>query len=332
MRNRAVLPMIFALSLVGSTGCEAEHAPVPNAPGDHAPKMLVARPMTNVIEAPAIRSSRPITTLPTLHRATPRSFKETMLFVPAGRTPLDVALPSPPNEQPLAYFIPGATHDAPSTIDLRFPDSPIELTLSTATRELLFGDEGSIDVALTNDGAPIGDATIDATIEAMRLSPIDHVRTTLAARPIAAGRWSIDLSRAFSVDDASGVWSIEVRAKGGSFDRFGSIAVHYALPSARIATLGAPKVLDDGSIDVAASLDVATRDRLEIKAILTTTEGAPIAEANTTATFEAGRSETSLHFDPPVTSAPDAHGPFVLRRLRLFSFGSNTTLVSIERP
>jgi len=262
------------------------------------------RPPTQVV-----RSSRALTVVPRTETPRTRRFKETILF------PRDGVLPTlDRRENPLIFELPGA-------VDARMPSSPIELALTPSSAQLLLGDEASIDVALTDDGAPIADASLEVAL----VSPRDHVRRSLPPTPVGP----IDLSHVFHDDDPIGAWTIEVRAKGTSrgisFDRFGSVAMHVGRRTARIVEVAAPRTLDDGAIETDVRLDVGAHDRLEVTALLKTTSGAAVALANTTATFEAGTSTATLRFDPEALALP---GPYVVTRVLVYSIASHTTVAT----
>ena len=298
MTLRGVLPVIACVCIVAG-GCA------------NAPPTQVVRSSTAVHAA----------SLPALQAPATRRFKETLLFAPhAAQVPRMIEALDP-REAPATYVLPGAHGDA--TIDLRFPSSPIELALTPSTSTLLFGASASLDVAVTDAGTPVDDVSIEVAL----VAPNDHARRSLS--PTSSR--SLDLRSLFHRDDASGVWTIEVRARGTShgvvFDRFGTTAIHFAVPTATLASVGEPRALDDGSIEVDAALDVTTHDRLEITAYLTTLDDRPVARANTTATFDPGRSTATLHFD---RSALPNDGPFHVRRVRVFSLGANATLATLD--
>jgi hypothetical protein len=279
-----------------------------------------------------VRSSTPVhaAALPPLRPPATRTFKETLLFVQHATdvraivesfgSRVDASID--PRERPAAYVLSGAHGDA--TIDLRFPSSPIALSLTPSTSTLLLGGAASLDVSVTDDGAPIDDATIDLAL----VSPKDHARRSLPSTT----SHTIDLATLFHHDDPIGVWTIEVRAKGVAhgvaFDRFGTTAIHFAVPTATLASVATPRTLDDGSIEVDTALDVATHDRLEITAYLVSNDDRPVARANTTATFEPGTQKATLHFDRDAFSS-QGNGPFTVRRVRVFSITSSTTLAIV---
>ena len=212
-------------------------------------------------------------------------------------------------------------------VDARFPRSPVAMTLTASTHEVLFGDDAFVDVVTSDDSDPISDTAIEARL----VDPIAHARGPLLPVVNEGAQRRIALGPSLAAMGATGVYVVEVRVTGSSrgqrFDRFGSVAVHAGPPIARVLAATARPIDpadDGGALSIDVDLEVGARDRLELSAVLVSaTDDIARALANTTATLDAGVQRLTLRFAGPIDAG------WALRNLRVYSLGTNTLTCSL---
>ncbi|HEX2569515.1 MAG TPA: hypothetical protein VH877_08140 [Polyangia bacterium] len=216
-------------------------------------------------------------------------------------------------------------------IEVRLPNSPIELNLTPSAMQFFPGQDSWVTIGL-GEGARIDrvDFTAvlyDPSFRAARRVPVVRVGNEYRAL----------VSSVFTEQDAVGTWNLEVRATGVSgnqrFDRLGSTAFGFAVPTARLVSVGHPRFErgPEGKITTLA-VDVVVEsealDRYEISGTLAATTPdsleRPVAEAQVTDLLAPGQHTLTLRFDAGHVSLTKLGGRFALRGLQLFSLGTNT--------
>jgi hypothetical protein len=216
-------------------------------------------------------------------------------------------------------------------IEVRQPSSPIELSLTASGMQLFPGDDGYVTVGLPSD-VQVDHVRYEASLynprfEKVRVVPVVKVGNEYRAL----------VSRAMNEKDEPGAWVLEVRAVGASggqaFDRLGQTAFGFAVPTARIASVGRERLVRDASGKVAAlEVDVVVEsqsvDRYEVTGALVATDPKgverPVAEAQVTDQLGAGTHTLTLRFEAGHAGLSKLDGSYALRGLRLFSLGTNT--------
>ena len=216
-------------------------------------------------------------------------------------------------------------------VHVQMPQSKIDMALTPSTSQLYLGDDGDVGVQLTDDGAPITGAALEGNL----VNPDGTKGANVTFKEVGAGNYQALVSQSLSIGSQQGIYNVFVRAKGLSngkkFDRFGAAAMGFVVPTGKIASASSPRLITDSagkvaSIDVDVSVDAASTDRFEVSAIIAApgpdgTER-PIAEAQTAQVLSAGIHTITLHFAGGDLSFAKLEGPFVVRKLQLFSQGS----------
>jgi hypothetical protein len=137
--------------------------------------------------------------------------------------------------------------------------------------------------------------------------------------------------------DEAGAWVLEVRAVGSAggqaFDRLAQTAFGFAVPTARIDSVGRTRLVRDAGGKVAAlEVDVVLEsqavDRYEVTGTLVATDAQgverPVAEAQVTDQLGAGSHTLTLRFEAGHAALSRLDGTYALRGLQLYSLGTNT--------
>ncbi|MEO7094957.1 MAG: hypothetical protein ABI175_16985 [Polyangiales bacterium] len=216
-------------------------------------------------------------------------------------------------------------------VHVQMPQSKIDMALTPSTTQLYFGDEGSVGIQLTDDGAPITGASLEGHL----VNPDGTKGAGVTFKEIGGGAYEALVSKSLSIGSEQGIYNVFVRAKGlasgKKFDRFGAAAMAFVVPTGKISTASTPRIVTDSagkiaSIDVDVAVEAASTDRFEVSAIIAANgpDGSerPIAEAQTAQVLSAGIHTITLHFAGGDLSFAKLEGPFVVRKLQLFSQGS----------
>jgi hypothetical protein len=218
-------------------------------------------------------------------------------------------------------------------IEVRLPNSPIELDLTPSALQMFpgTGNEGWVTVGLGAaariDQVEWSATLYDPSFRAVRNVPVVRVGNEYRAL----------VSSVLTEQDAVGTWNLEVRATGLSggqrFDRLGSTAFGFAVPTARLVSAGRPRFerspegqIATFAVDVVIESEVA--DRYEISGTLAASTAdhleRPVAEAQVTDLLPPGRHTLTLRFDAGHVSLTKLGGKLALRGLQLYSLGTNT--------
>jgi len=217
-------------------------------------------------------------------------------------------------------------------VEARFPSSSIEMDLAPCAPTVLAGDKAMVSVDVLDGATGIADATIEAELVAP-----DHVtRIPAPVKVLGGGKFAVAVAEALTESSEPGQYTVYVRAKGSAgarkFDRFGMTGFSFAVPTARLATVSAPRSIVDGAgkitgFDVDVALEVASFDRYEVSAVLAHQDPdgteRPVALAQSAAGYDEGTHTLTLHFDAGHVRLTGYEGAFVLRSLALFSQGRN---------
>jgi hypothetical protein len=216
-------------------------------------------------------------------------------------------------------------------VEVRQPSSPIELSLTASAMQFFPGDDSYVTVSLPSD-VKVDHVRYEASLynprfERDRVVPVVKVGNEYRAM----------VSRAMNEKDEPGAWVVEVRAVGASngqdFDRLAQTAFGFAVPTARIASVGRERLVRDASnkvtaLEVDVVLESASLDRYEVTASLVATDPKgverPVAEAQVTDQLGAGTHTLTLRFEAGHAGLSKLDGSYALRGLRLFSLGTNT--------
>ena len=216
-------------------------------------------------------------------------------------------------------------------IEVRLPGSPVELALTPSAMQFFPGEAATVRVGLASDAALEGvryEAWLyNPRFERTRQVPVEQVGGEVRAR----------VADVLNERDESGTWGLEVRATGTSggraFDRLAQTAFGFAVPTARIASAGRPRLVRgaDGKV-TAFELDVEVEsqslDRYEVSGALVATDARgverPVAQAQVTDQLAAGSHTLTLRFDAGHVGLSRLDGSYALRDLQLFSLGTNT--------
>ena len=216
-------------------------------------------------------------------------------------------------------------------IEVRQPSSPIELSLTASSMQLFPGDEGYVTVGVQSD-APVDHVRYEAALynprfEKDRVVPVVKVGNEYRAL----------VSRAMNEKDEPGAWVLEVRAVGAvggqAFDRLGQTGFGFAVPTARIASVGRERLVRDASgkvtaLEVDVVLESQSLDRYEVTGSLVAMDPKgverPVAEAQVTDQLGAGTHTLTLRFEAGHAGLSKLDGSYALRGLRLFSLGTNS--------
>lgn len=251
--------------------------------------------------------------------------------------------PEPMSAIPLAGKKPGAytikldavAAKAGFAFDARLASSPLKMDLAPSTAQHLLGNQATVDVVLAEAGKVIAGAKVTGQLEL----PDGALGPMVTFSDSGNGKYTADLANALGLEHPTGAYTIRVRAEGSTADgrpflRTGQTGVHYGIPSARIADVGATRVITDGKGNIAAfEVDVqiqsASLDRLEVSAMLTAIggDGAEhgVAEAFYGTGFEAGTHTVTLRFDAGHARLTKLEGTYTLRNLKVFSLSTNST-------
>lgn len=220
-------------------------------------------------------------------------------------------------------------------LDARLASSPLKMELTPSAAQHLLGNDASIDVFLADSGSSIPGARVTGQLEL----PDGALGPTLTFADIGGGKYRANLTTALGLEHPTGAYTIRVRSEGTTADgrpflRTGHTGIHYGIPSARIADVGATRVVTDGAGNIAAfevdvKLESASLDRLEVSAMLTAigADGAEhgVAEAFVGQGFEAGMHTFTLRFDAGHARLTKLEGTYIVRNLKVFSLATNAT-------
>ena len=216
-------------------------------------------------------------------------------------------------------------------VHVQMPQSKIDMALTPSTSQLYLGDDGNVGIKLTDDGAPITGASLEGNL----VNPDGTKGASVTFKEVGSGNYQALVSSSLSIGSQQGIYNVFVRAKGLSngakFDRFGAAAMGFVVPTGKINTAAVPRVVTDAagkisSIDVDVAIEAASTDRFEVSAVIAAPgpDGSerPVAEAQTAQVLSAGIHTITLHFAGGDLSFAKLEGPFVVRKLQLFSQGS----------
>lgn len=251
--------------------------------------------------------------------------------------------PKPMSAIPLAGMKPGLYTIKLDTVaaktgfalDARLASSPLKMELTPSAAQHLLGNDASIDVFLADNGTTIPGARVTGQLEL----PDGALGPTLTFADLGGGKYRASLTTALGLEHPTGAYTIRVRSEGTTADgrpflRTGHTGIHYGIPSARIADVGATRVITDGAGNIAAfevdvKLESASLDRLEVSAMLTAigADGAEhgVAEAFVGQGFEAGMHTFTLRFDAGHARLTKLEGTYMVRNLKVFSLATNAT-------
>ncbi|QRN96542.1 DUF4785 family protein [Archangium violaceum] len=222
-------------------------------------------------------------------------------------------------------------------IEVREPSSTIELSLTASTMQLFPGDDGYVTVGLQSE-APLERVRYEATLynpryERDRSVPVVKVGNEYRAM----------VSRVMQEKDETGAWVLEVRAVGTAggqaFDRLAQTAFGFAVPTARIASVGRERLVREGGKVTALEVDVVLEsqalDRYEVTGTLVATDARgverPVAEAQVTDQLGTGTHTLTLRFEAGHAGLSRLDGSYALRGLQLYSLGTNTLYHRLAR-
>ncbi|HEX8439057.1 hypothetical protein [Archangium sp.] len=216
-------------------------------------------------------------------------------------------------------------------IEIRVPSSTIELSLTSSAMQLFPGDDGYVTVGLQSE-APVDHVRYEASLYNPRF---ERERTVPVVK--VGNEYRAMVSRAMNEKDETGAWVLEVRAVGSAggqdFDRLGQTAFGFAVPTARIASVGKERLVREPggkvtALEVDVVLDSQALDRYEVTGTLVATDAKgverPVAEAQVTDQFAAGTHTLTLRFEAGHAGLSKLDGSYALRGLQLYSLGTNT--------
>ncbi|NMO17606.1 DUF4785 family protein [Pyxidicoccus fallax] len=216
-------------------------------------------------------------------------------------------------------------------VEVRVPASSIELSLTASAMQLFPGDDGYVTVGLASD-AKVDHVRYEAVLytprfERDRVVPVVKVGNEHRAM----------VSRVMNEKDEPGAWVLEVRAVGSAggqaFDRLGQTSFGFAVPTARIDSVGRARLVRDSAgkvtaLEVDVVLESAAVDRYEVTGTLVATDPKgverPVAEAQVTDQLGAGTHTLTLRFEAGHAGLSKLDGVYSLKGLRLYSLGTNT--------
>ncbi|HSP77644.1 MAG TPA: hypothetical protein VLQ93_03900, partial [Myxococcaceae bacterium] len=120
---------------------------------------------------------------------------------------------------------------------------------------------------------------------------------------------------------------------GVDFDRLGQTAFGFAVPTARIASVGRARLVRDEAgkveaLEVDVALESQALDRYEVTGTLVATDAKgverPVAEAQVSDDLDEGSHTLTLRFDAGHAGLSKLEGTYALRGLRLYSLGTNS--------
>ncbi|MCY1019579.1 hypothetical protein [Pyxidicoccus sp. MSG2] len=216
-------------------------------------------------------------------------------------------------------------------VEVRQPSSSIELSLTSSAMQLFPGDDGYVTVGLQS-GEKVDHVRYEAVLYTPRFERDRVVPVVKVGKEHRAM-----VSRAMSERDEPGAWVLEVRAVGSagrqSFDRLAQTSFGFAVPTARIDSVGRARLVRDAAGKVAAlevdvALESAAVDRYEVTGTLVATDARgverPVAEAQVTDQLGAGTHTLTLRFEAGHAGLSKLDGVYSLRGLQLYSLGTNT--------
>lgn len=216
------------------------------------------------------------------------------------------------------------------TVEVRQPNSSIELGLTPSALQLFPGDGGYVTVHLA-----AADPIERVRFEAVLYTPA-YVRERTVPVVRVGDEYRAQVGNVLGERDPTGNWILEVRAIGASggqrFDRLGQTAFGFAVPTARIISAGRARLVREGRQVTGLLTDVVIEsqatDRYEVSATLVATDSQgverPVAEAQVTDQLAPGKHTLTLRFDAGHAALTKLDGSYGLRDLRLFALGSNT--------
>ncbi|WP_257460090.1 DUF4785 family protein [Archangium lipolyticum] len=222
-------------------------------------------------------------------------------------------------------------------IEVREPSSTIELSLTTSAMQLFPGDDGYVTVGLQSE-APLERVRYEATLYNPRY---ERDRTVPVVK--VGNEYRAQVSRVMHEKDETGAWVLEVRAVGTAggqpFDRLAQTAFGFAVPTARIASVGRERLVREGGKVTALEVDVVLEsqalDRYEVTGTLVATDARgverPVAEAQVTDQLGAGTHTLTLRFEAGHAGLSRLDGSYALRGLQLYSLGTNTLYHRLAR-
>ncbi|QSQ22650.1 hypothetical protein JY651_47390 [Pyxidicoccus parkwayensis] len=216
-------------------------------------------------------------------------------------------------------------------VEVRLPSSSIELSLTSSAMQLFPGDDGYVTVGLQS-AEKVDHVRYEAVLYTPRFEK-DRVVPVVKVGP----EYRAQVSRAMSERDEPGAWVLEVRAVGSAggqaFDRLAQTSFGFAVPTARIDSVGRARLVRGAAGKVAAlEVDVvvesAALDRYEVTGTLVATDAKgverPVAEAQVTDQLGAGTHTLTLRFEAGHAGLSKLDGAYALRGLQLYSLGTNT--------
>jgi hypothetical protein len=224
------------------------------------------------------------------------------------------------------------------TVDVRQPRTAIVMHILPSTSRHLLGNDSSITTSLVQGGAPVTGAHVTGWLTLPNRSD----GPALTFREVGGGKYVAALD-VLGPSDPTAMYTVHVHAEGtgaagAPFVRSGLTAVHFGIPTGRIASVGATRVLTEAAGKVTAfEVDVAVEsaavDRFEVHGVLAATgrdgNEHPVAHAYTNVGLDAGTHTVTLHFDAGHVRLSGLDGALSLRHLTLYSTESRTLMQRI---
>jgi hypothetical protein len=216
-------------------------------------------------------------------------------------------------------------------VEVRLPSSSIELSLTSSAMQLFPGDDGYVTVGLQS-----GEKVDHVRYEAVLYTPRFEKDRVVPVVKVGKEHRAL-VSRVLNEKDEPGAWVLEVRAVGSaggqSFDRLAQTSFGFAVPTARIDSVGRARLVRDAAgkvtaLEVDVALESAAVDRYEVTGTLVATDAhgveRPVAEAQVTDQLGAGTHTLTLRFEAGHAGLSKLDGVYSLRGLQLYSLGTNT--------
>lgn len=221
--------------------------------------------------------------------------------------------------------------EAGVTINVVQPNASLALRAQpNRSMHLLGGDRLSVRVDIL-DGSTAKTGKVHGYLIYPNGSKIVEVPVTATSD----GSYEAVIAGQLDANSPIGGYSVRVVAEAddGSWQRVATTGFRYGVPTARITSVGSVReVLADGQVaalDVDVNVEVASKDRYEVSAVLAgKLDGATkvAAAAQTAAVLDAGSHTLTLRFKSGYLKLSEVTGALDLRQLTLFSQGRNTLL------